>query len=77
MSMSASKRHTSIVSGKGEVWVWGSGLTGQLGAVGVNTYVSPQRVLGGIKRKIITSISCSGHHTLALSNDGLLYAWGE
>ena len=58
----------------GEVWVWGSNEFGALGA-GQDT----DRELIPVKLELppCKYISASAEHSVALSNDNKLYAWGK
>ncbi|XP_072370328.1 RCC1 and BTB domain-containing protein 1 isoform X1 [Scyliorhinus torazame] len=59
----------------GEVYSWGYNGSGQLGT-GINgNHLTPCRVtaLQGI---CVLQITCGSAHTLALTDEGLLYAWG-
>ena len=42
----------------------------------VNDYLKPEKVKS-FDNKIIKQISCGKYHTIVLTNDGLLYGWGE
>ena len=67
---------TMAVTDKGEVYGWGSNTKGELGrgnyadATGVHKVEIPAKV-------VIEKIACGQSHTLALSNEGVLYVWGD
>jgi alpha-tubulin suppressor-like RCC1 family protein len=86
VSVAAGGAHSLAVKADGSVWGWGSDAQGQLGAgaiafangplfplplpVGANT--SREDRLGGI-----VSVAAGEAHSLALAEDGALYAWGS
>ena len=60
----------------GNVFSWGQGEGGLLGHNDTKTLNSP-KLIEGLRNIIIDSICCGGLHTLALSRNGLVYAWGR
>ena len=70
--------HSVALASDGTVWTWGYNYYGQLGSGTVSTTVpfgssTPTQVssLTGI-----VSVSAGQHHSLALKNDGTVWAWG-
>ena len=64
----------------GLVYAWGNNANGQMGKVTAATqYTAPSAVLstGVLAGKKIVSIVAGKTHALALSSDGLMYAWGQ
>lgn len=83
----AGKTVTAITSGvasrcaltsDGKVFCWGDNSSGQLGDNngGVDSNV-PSPVTGIVATKTVTSIKCGGLFCLALTDEGLVYSWGE
>ena len=81
--------HSVALSSKGQVYVWGRGEGGQLGleqsqlvevmqSLGIESFEpfvhTPQLVKIGNKKT--TQIACGEAHTLALNQEGAVYAWG-
>ncbi|XP_078415568.1 RCC1 and BTB domain-containing protein 1 isoform X2 [Cetorhinus maximus] len=59
----------------GEVYSWGYNGSGQLGT-GVNgNHLTPSRVTA-MQGICVLQIACGSAHTLALTDEGLLYTWG-
>lgn len=74
-AMAAGENHSAALKADGTVWTWGSNNAGQLG---INEGTSSMRLvpvfvdgLSGIK-----AIGAGNNHTLAIKNDGTLWAWG-
>jgi alpha-tubulin suppressor-like RCC1 family protein len=59
-----------------QVFSWGVGKAGRLGHGDTQDQPSPKRVetLRGVR---VSSVSAAGRHVLALTECGLVYAWGE
>ena len=63
----------------GRLWAWGGGSHGQLGLGDTNnrlvpTLVGTEEVFGGSQ---VRTISCGHEHTLAVTEAGELWAWGQ
>jgi alpha-tubulin suppressor-like RCC1 family protein len=75
VTVSAGRDHSVALSGDGAVWTWGSNRHGQLGReqVTVERYGPPEPVptLGGI-----VAVAAGEFHTLAVDQDGRVWAWG-
>ncbi|MGL4987547.1 MAG: Ig-like domain-containing protein, partial [Treponemataceae bacterium] len=75
IAISAGDNHSLAVTAKGEVYIWGSNTFGQIGNGFTSSTVSTPEKLTTISDVI--SISGGGGHTLALTRDGKVYAWGS
>uniref|UniRef100_G3SQ72 HECT and RLD domain containing E3 ubiquitin protein ligase family member 6 n=1 Tax=Loxodonta africana TaxID=9785 RepID=G3SQ72_LOXAF len=75
--LSCGKEHSLAVCHKGRVFAWGAGSEGQLG-IGefkeLNFTPMKVKALAGIK---IIQVSCGHYHSLALSQDGQVFSWGN
>ena len=72
--------HSTALDSIGMVYTWGDNSSGQLGNGTTTGASTPTPVVTAgtpMAGKKITSISTSGHHTLALASDGAIYAWGR
>ena len=71
--------YSAAISKDSTVWTWGYNYYGQLGVNDTTQRNAPVEVHGPGNvgfLKGITSISLGDEHTLALKNDGTLWAWG-
>jgi len=78
-TVAAGTFHSVALKSDGTVWSWGNNNCGQLGDNTITTSRTPLQVVGpgasgflsGVK-----AIACGGYHTIALMNDGTVWAWG-
>lgn len=75
---SAGESHTLALSNSGEVWAAGSNGDGQLGLGPKHGVSNPEfRLVQALKGERIVAVAAGGQHSLALSQDGRVYAWGH
>ncbi|RLU20163.1 hypothetical protein DMN91_006770 [Ooceraea biroi] len=68
--------HSVALTNDGEVYSWGSNMDGQLGlGSNVGCELKPTRI-PALAAVPIVFIACGGHHTIAISKSGVVYAWG-
>lgn len=69
--------HTGVVCADGIVFCWGNSAKGQCGTTEEKVN-SPKQVTLSDKTcdPVVTQISCGDTHTLALTNQGQVWAWG-
>ena len=67
--------HVIAITESGDLYSWGHNGYSQLGHAGSNQPVLPSRVSGLVGMKMV-QIACGSHHSLALNNEGEVYAWG-
>ena len=81
VSIACGYSHTIALDNTGKVYAWGANGDGQLGdgtsGTGTNKNTPILINTGAIMDKIIVSIACGSNHTIALDNNGNLYAWGK
>ncbi len=68
--------HCAAVSEVGEVLTWGAGSYGNLGH-GDNTDLSMPKLVDGLVGKPCIQAVCGSKHTMALSQSGVVLAWGH
>ncbi|MFM2141899.1 MAG: hypothetical protein RLZZ476_443, partial [Verrucomicrobiota bacterium] len=76
---SATAAHTLALASDGSVYAWGENGAGQLGNNSVTFSSSPVAVdmTGALSGKTVVAIAAGFQHSLALTSDGGLYAWGS
>ena len=80
-TLSGGGSHSLAVKNDGTVWAWGLGDNGRLGndstvdqSAPVQVWLDAQdRFLSGVTK---VAAGCTGYHSLALKDDGYVYAWG-
>ncbi|KAI4497020.1 hypothetical protein M0802_007766 [Mischocyttarus mexicanus] len=75
-SITCGQTYSMIVTSSGEVYAWGHNGVGQLGSGSYSNQLSPFKVTG-LAGVIIEKVACGYAHTLALSDEGVLYVWGS
>ena len=77
-SVSAGDRHSLALTPDGKVYAWGSNDSGQLGDGTLNNVVNPRLIASGaLAGKRVVAISAGSSHSLALTSDNRLFAWGN
>ncbi|XP_005106198.1 alsin isoform X2 [Aplysia californica] len=89
IGIACGKQHSAVVTDCGQVFCWGDSTDGQCGTGTLDLVLSPTRVAveihegfcahGFPKPSIgvgVCRVACGARHTLALSDDGEVWAWG-
>jgi len=75
--MEAGQYCTFAVHSSGSVWACGKGSYGRLGLGDSATQILPKRLqIDGVIKKISSSKGSDGH-TIAVSEDGRIWSWGD
>ncbi|KAL5005406.1 hypothetical protein ScPMuIL_018862 [Solemya velum] len=69
--------HVLAVGSSGEVYSWGHNGYCQLGNGGSNQGMSPILINTNLQGKKVTKVACGSHHSMALTQEGEIYAWGQ
>jgi len=75
ISASGTNSHSLAVSTTGVVYAWGLNNNGQLGD-GTTTQRTAPVVVSGLSG-VFTAVSAGNNHSMALRNDGTVWAWGS
>uniref|UniRef100_A0A8C2EIZ1 Regulator of chromosome condensation (RCC1) and BTB (POZ) domain containing protein 1 n=1 Tax=Cyprinus carpio TaxID=7962 RepID=A0A8C2EIZ1_CYPCA len=68
--------HVLLATEEGELYAWGHNGYSQLGNGTTNQGVSPILVTTNLQNKKVTEVACGSHHSLALTHEGEVFAWG-
>lgn len=68
--------HVLLVNADGQLFAWGHNGYGQLGTGATNQGMSPVPVSGNMLGKKVREVACGSHHSMALTHDGEVFAWG-
>jgi alpha-tubulin suppressor-like RCC1 family protein len=76
---SSVNHYSAAITSNGKAVMWGLNTNGQLGNGGTDNAIAPADVYsyGALSGKSITKISAGNNHTLALTSEGTVYAWGN
>jgi len=72
----AGLNHSLGIDSSGNVWAWGRNNKGQLGVGDLINRSSPVAVTG-LPSKRFVKVTAGAEHSLALAEDGEVYAWGD
>ncbi|MBN2128069.1 MAG: hypothetical protein JW741_01175, partial [Sedimentisphaerales bacterium] len=78
-AVAAGRSHSLALRNDDTVWAWGYNYDGQLGDGTTNYRSAPVQVVDGAGGLLagMTAIAAGGEHSLALRNDGTVWAWGQ
>ncbi|MBI4492930.1 MAG: IPT/TIG domain-containing protein, partial [Chloroflexi bacterium] len=74
IAVSAGWQHSLALKNDGTVWAWGNNRFGQLGDGTSSTVRTTPVQVSGLSG--VVAIAAGGYHSLALKNDGTVWAWG-
>ncbi len=80
VAIAAGDRHSLALDASGRVYAWGLNANGQLGDDSTSNRLLPVAVATAgtpMAGKTIVAIAAGGYHSLALADDGTIYAWGS
>jgi len=70
-------QHTIARSSDGKVYCWGQNKWGVLGNRRDDWEINKPELIEYLNDKLITDICCGANHSLVLTTDGNVYAWGH
>ncbi|EPR11514.1 S8 family serine peptidase [Ruminiclostridium papyrosolvens] len=76
-AIAAGNSHSLALKNDGTVWAWGENYKGQLGDGRGRDFPQSLTVVQVAGLRGITAIAAGGTHSLALKNDGTVWAWGD
>ncbi|PWA24252.1 hypothetical protein CCH79_00017903 [Gambusia affinis] len=68
--------HSLLMTTEGKLWSWGRNDKGQLGHGDTKRLEAP-KLIEGLADQVIVSAACGRNHTMALTEDGTVYSFGE
>ncbi|XP_029928637.1 RCC1 and BTB domain-containing protein 1 isoform X2 [Myripristis murdjan] len=68
--------HILLATDHGELFAWGHNGYSQLGNGTTNQVLSPVLVTTNLQNKKVKEVACGSHHSMALTQDGEVFAWG-
>ena len=77
VQVAAGSDHTVAVKANGTLWTWGDDTYGQLGSNPTTSFVTAPRQVGAASDWILASAGVGGGATLAIKDNGTLWAWGR
>ncbi|KAB7500915.1 putative E3 ubiquitin-protein ligase HERC4 [Armadillidium nasatum] len=76
IQISAGDQHSLALTSFGTVYSWGENVFGQLGIQPTETIIETPKLIKTLATKQVIQISCGANHSLALTLDNEVYAWG-
>lgn len=68
--------HVLALTENGEIYAWGHNGYSELGNGSTNQCLTPTLCVN-LQDKTIVQIACGSHHSMALTKEGEVYAWGQ
>lgn len=77
VKISAGQWHSCAISDAGELFTWGVGFQGRLGHGSKDPCFVPVKVTGSLEGHRVVDVSCGSFHTVALTETGNVFCWGD
>ncbi|XP_051283401.1 RCC1 and BTB domain-containing protein 1 isoform X3 [Dicentrarchus labrax] len=68
--------HVLLATDDGQLFAWGHNGYSQMGNGTTNQGMSPVLVTANLQNKKVREVACGSHHSMALTHDGEVFAWG-
>lgn len=69
--------HVLAYTQSGDLYTWGHNGYSQLGNGTTNQCLTPTLIQGALLGKVVVEAACGSHHSLVLTNEGEIFAWGQ
>ncbi|XP_013780686.1 RCC1 and BTB domain-containing protein 1-like [Limulus polyphemus] len=69
--------HVLAITESGELYSWGHNGYCQLGNGSTNQGLNPGLISANLIGRKVVEVACGSHHSIALTSDGEVYAWGQ
>jgi alpha-tubulin suppressor-like RCC1 family protein len=76
VSLACGAFHSVVVAVDRTVWTWGNGSVGSLGMGSSRSNTAVPVQVKSLDGASVVQVACGARHTLALTQDGILYSWG-
>lgn len=76
-AIACGENHSLVLTDKGYLYAWGRGFEGQLGLSKEIEIASTPQFVKFFHGKNVTSIACGSFYSLAVTDDGAMWGWGE
>jgi alpha-tubulin suppressor-like RCC1 family protein len=77
VAVAAATHHSLVVTSKGHLYAFGLGKGGRLGTGNENHCPLPVRILGALEKRQVVAVSAAENHSLCVTSDGSVFAWGQ
>jgi hypothetical protein len=75
--INAGQWHSCAINSEGELFTWGVGFQGRLGHGTKDPCFTPTKVTGALDGHRIVDVACGSFHTVALTETGIVFCWGD
>lgn len=69
--------HVLALCKSGDIYGWGHNGYCQLGNGNTNHGITPNLLQGALSGKVVTTVACGSHHSVVLTSEGEVFAWGQ
>ena len=77
VSVACGGNHTAVLTKRGSLFTFGSGMHGQLGHGPAFQDVSLPKLVATLQGKFVSTVSCGESHTSVLTRNGEMYTFGD
>ncbi|XP_015608978.1 RCC1 and BTB domain-containing protein 1 isoform X3 [Cephus cinctus] len=76
IDIACGSHHSLVLTDEGEVYAWGQNNCGQVGSGISSNQCAPRKVNSSLSTKKVISIACGQTSSIAVTDNGDVYAWG-